>query len=83
MKFSFFPNPMHESATLSFTNAKAQPVKIFVYDLSGRMVKAVAEGTYPAGGHSISFDKGDLRNGLYILKLETAEGAFNTRIVIN
>jgi hypothetical protein len=41
-----------------------------VFNVMGQAVATVADGTYPAGRHSLSFDATDLPSGMYLLKLE-------------
>jgi flagellar hook assembly protein FlgD len=57
-----------------------------VYDLSGRMVRQLANENQPEGYHRIVWDAlnsdgNNLRNGIYILKVETNTGSEITKII--
>jgi hypothetical protein len=45
---------------------------LIVYDLSGRQVAEVADGSFTAGSHSIAWQADGLPSGLYVIKLRSA-----------
>lgn len=66
-----FPNPFNPSTTISFSLAKADKAKITVFDVLGREVAVLANQTFNAGNHAVSFDASSLSSGMYLYRLET------------
>jgi hypothetical protein len=83
MAFNVYPNPMSEFATASFDVKKAQHVSIDVLDLLGRKIKNVQQGVLNAGLQSVSINKTGLTPGIYLINIETEEGAFSHKLVVN
>lgn len=73
-KMAAFPNPTSNLTTLTFTLPQEMMVKIAVYDLTGRMVKAVSKGKLPSGENNIMVDLRSLATGVYTYTLETENG---------
>jgi hypothetical protein len=65
-----YPNPFNATTTLRFDLPQAGHVKLVVFNVMGQAVAMVAEGMYPAGRHSLSFDATNLPSGMYFVKLE-------------
>ncbi len=77
------PNPVSGKARFSFDLAAQGVVSLGIYDVAGRLVARVVDGTMPAGSHSVSWngtDRGGRRvaNGVYFVRLDT-EGISQTR----
>jgi hypothetical protein len=71
------PNPFREGLTIEYNLQEDTRVNMTVYDLSGRVVRQLANENQSEGYHRIVWDamniEGDnLRNGIYILKVETS-----------
>ena len=70
------PNPASGAAVLNFTLPHDAAVTIDVYDVSGRNVRTVARGMFPAGANSASWNLADregrpVAGGMYFLRLAT------------
>lgn len=78
-----YPNPFTASSIIRFTASERSPVKIEVYDLLGRMVKTLFEGTVDAGEYSANFDGGNFPNGIYICKLSTPASSLSRTMIIS
>lgn len=70
-----YPNPFTTSTSIRFTLPRAAPVRLEVYDLMGRRVAVLAEGSYPAGEHTAQWsgrtaDGAPAASGLYVYRLE-------------
>ncbi len=68
-----FPNPFNPSTSLTLVVNQYSTVELNVYDLQGREVKSLAEGTFPPGRHEISWDGKDYQGkevpaGVYVFK---------------
>lgn len=60
--------------TLKFTLPQEMSVKIALYDMTGRMVKAVSKGKMLSGDNNITVDLSSLATGVYTYTLETENG---------
>lgn len=76
------PNPTTHQATLKFTLPRDMPVQIALYDMTGRMVKAVAKGKMPSGDNNITVDLSSLASGVYTYTLETENGERATKRLV-
>jgi hypothetical protein len=76
------PNPFSHFTTLSFQLAASGDVTLDIYDLSGRMVRTLAEGNLAAGEHSFELDGTGLTSGVYFARLEDSSGQFIKKLVL-
>jgi hypothetical protein len=72
------PNPVTSTTSIAYTISNSGRVELRVYDASGSLVKILVNDDKTAGKHTIAWDgsneKGQrLPNGVYFIKLETAE----------
>jgi len=80
------PNPFNPSTSISFSLAREGGVSLAVFDLRGRLVKVLARGILPAGGHAVAWDGTDARgrraaSGVYVYRL-SAGGTVLTRKMV-
>jgi len=80
------PNPCRTGARLSFTLAQAGPVRLDLYDLGGRRVRALADGRRDAGVHALEWDGRDdtgraVPPGIYFLRLAAGPATVTRRLV--
>jgi hypothetical protein len=68
---SVYPNPFNSKTTIQFGVDKAVPTTLKVFDLTGRVVKVLYDGTPTVGWHSIAWDGADIPSGIYVLQLES------------
>jgi FlgD Ig-like domain len=73
------PNPFNPSTRIPFTIPSAGRVRITVYDVSGALVRVVADRELPAGSHEAVWDGKDdsgrtLSSGVYLCRLEHPAG---------
>jgi hypothetical protein len=75
--FQNYPNPFNPSTTISFAvpgSRASRSLSLRVYDLLGREVATLANGTFHGGLFSVVWNAGSLSSGVYICRLES-EGA--------
>lgn len=78
-----YPNPFRDNITLSFSVDKAGPVSLTIFDLQGKVITSLYEGTAEAGVHQVNLDSKQLpTTGIYIAKLNSASGVKTQRIVL-
>jgi len=63
-----YPNPFNPTTTVPFDLPEASIVKITIYDLTGRRVALLADGSYHAGSHTLTFDGSRLPTGVYFIR---------------
>ena len=69
---SNFPNPVATHTTFRYALDEPTPVRLAVYDVSGRMVQVVDEGHRAIGTHTARFDASRLSAGVYVYELRAA-----------
>jgi len=78
------PNPFTNQLNLSFKLAQSGPVTLGLYDLSGRLVADIFNGTGEKGiTKHVIFNAGKLAAGIYISRLQTAGQTIERKIVLN
>jgi len=65
-----YPNPFNPSTVVGFRLSVAGHATLKVYDVLGREVAVLVNGTLSAGSHSVNFDASNLTSGVYMYKLE-------------
>ncbi len=71
-----YPNPFNPQTTIRFSVPEASVVKLVVYDVLGREVRVLVDGTREAGTHEVVFEAGNLPSGTYLVRLVTPAGSF-------
>ncbi len=64
-----FPNPFNPTTTISFSVPERTNVTLKIYDMLGREVRTLINGTREAGNYDVSFEASDLSTGLYVYSL--------------
>jgi hypothetical protein len=80
------PNPFRQSATLTFSLAKAGPVDLAIYSVDGRRVRTLLKDSRDAGSYRLVWNGIDDRGsavhaGVYYARLATAAGTFKRTVV--
>ena len=81
------PNPLRGPGTLRFAVADRAPVRLEVYDVTGRRRAVVVDEVLAAGEHEFTWDgtgeRGqDLAAGVYFLKLVHSRGTATQKMVV-
>jgi hypothetical protein len=63
-----FPNPFNPRTTILFTLPYSSFVTLKVFDILGREVAALLDGTRPSGRHSIQWNAAGMPSGMYFCK---------------
>jgi hypothetical protein len=82
------PNPLNPDATLTFWTSGPGRVRVMLFDVSGRLVRNLMDDAYAPGGyHDVRIDGtggdgGRLPSGVYLYRVEAAEGSTGGRLTI-
>jgi hypothetical protein len=81
------PNPTRGTALISFTLPESGPVRLRVYDVAGRLVRTLRDGTLSAGEHRTVWDRRtdhgtQAHSGLYFYRLEAAGRTLGEKVVL-
>lgn len=82
-----YPNPFSASSSLNLQVKRDQAVNVAIYNLKGQLIKTLAEQTFKAGSHSISWDGRDQNgskcsNGVYFYKVVTPEKTLMSKTML-
>ena len=64
-----YPNPFRTTTTIPYAVDATTEVRLAVYDVMGREVAVLVDGTVEAGRHEARFDGRDLASGVYVWRL--------------
>ena len=81
------PNPSRGSSRFDFSLAHAGRASLVLVDVSGRIVRTLADGDFGAGPRSVGWDGRDqsgarVAPGIYHARLVTAQGTFTRRFAV-
>jgi hypothetical protein len=81
-----FPSPFNPATTIAWRRAADGPMRITLYDASGRRLRQLWDGQAPAAG-TLRFDGRDgegreLPSGLYLLRLRDGSGQASRRLLL-
>jgi len=77
-----YPNPFNPVTTIQYELGAVDHISITVYDVLGRKVTTLVDGTQVAGPHQIAFDGSSLASGVYFYRLQTSVGQQVRRMVL-
>lgn len=81
-QIAVYPNPANENVTVSFDLLNANDVQIDLIDITGKTIRATNSMRFGAGMNEISLNTADITQGIYFVKVSTAELSKTTRLVI-
>ncbi|MFZ4619867.1 MAG: FG-GAP-like repeat-containing protein [Bacteroidota bacterium] len=67
-----YPNPFNPSTTISYTLPAVSEVKIAIYDVVGRELSILTNGTQDVGRHSIVWDASTYPSGTYFYRISVS-----------
>jgi hypothetical protein len=84
---AIIPNPIEQSARITFELRRAAGIRITIHDIRGRLVTTLGSGLCPAGVHSITWngcDKHDSRvaPGIYLISVQAGEWREARKVVL-
>jgi hypothetical protein len=77
-----YPNPFNPVTQISFALPKVGLTNLTVYDLLGRRVATLVQGSMSAGEHSVTFDANRLASGIYFYRIESGRFTATKKMVL-
>lgn len=77
-----YPNPFNGKTNISFEIPSAEHVSLKVYNILGKEMAELAGREYSQGVHSIEFDPGNLKGGIYFCWLKAGRFSASQKMVI-
>jgi hypothetical protein len=77
-----YPNPFNPSTIVPVHLSNAGKLEVRVFDVLGRQVAELQNGTINAGDHRFTFNAASLSSGVYFIQARTANGSVQTRRVV-
>ncbi len=77
-----FPNPTSDIITVDLSIPYDAVIDVSLYDISGKLVKCLLNGSATAGKTRLSFSTKPLRKGIYFLTIKDSESIFLTKKII-
>ncbi|UCC79073.1 MAG: carboxypeptidase regulatory-like domain-containing protein [Candidatus Zixiibacteriota bacterium] len=68
-----YPNPFNPNTGIKFALPEQMDVKIEIFNILGQKTAMIAEGLFPAGYHSVTWDGGNAASGVYYYKLTAGD----------
>jgi PKD repeat protein len=76
------PNPFQEEAIINLKVAKAEKVMIDLYDITGRLVLSVFNGSQSESSVNYELERQNLTNGIYIIRAQIGDQSSFKKVVI-
>lgn len=68
-----YPNPFNPITVINYRTITAGDVGVYVYDITGQLIKILVKGFLPSGSYSYTLNASDLPSGVYYYKLIAGE----------
>ncbi len=77
-----YPNPFNPSTMVTFDVPRTSDVRVAVYDVLGRQVRVLVNGSVSAGRHSVLFQANNASSGLYVVRFDTPDGVHERTMLL-
>ena len=82
-----YPNPFNPVTSIEIDILNADNITLTIYDINGREVKLLAQGSYQPGNYKFSWDSLDdlgqkLSSGIYIYQLKTSDNISTKKMLL-
>jgi len=76
------PNPVRDVVVFGFSVPETSDGELAIYDIAGRKVETIAEGTFSEGYNEYTADLSDLTPGVYVYRLVAGADTAAKKIVV-
>ena len=66
-----YPNPFNPATTIRYDLPRESRIRLAVYDLTGREVALLHDGTQQAGRHEVEWNAAPFASGVYMIRMQT------------
>ncbi|RLD75806.1 MAG: hypothetical protein DRJ15_16435 [Bacteroidetes bacterium] len=80
-ELTIFPNPITEETKLVINLAEESIVKVEVFNAFGTKVTELTQHSYSEGEHQFRWDGGDVKAGVYIIKMTVGDMVYTSKVV--
>ncbi len=77
-----YPNPFNATVNLKYGVSTAGFVSLKAYDTTGRLVQTLTAENLERGYHAYTWNAEELAEGLYLIRLETANDAVTQKVLL-
>jgi len=77
-----YPNPFNPSTVIEFALPQRAHVSLEVYDVLGRRVLTLVDGTLEAGSHRVVVDASSLAAGVFFYRLVSPEQSLTRKMIV-
>lgn len=77
-----YPNPFSGTTTFTYYLESDQKVQLFVYNLQGKLIRCLMDEHQVAGTQTLTFDAGELKDGVYLYELRTGRKVSRGKMVV-
>ena len=76
------PSIVKNDSKISFTLKSNTEVSISLYDVTGRMVKTLAKGSFTKGTHTVNMNSNDFNQGVYFVKVNAEDMSDSKKVIV-
>jgi hypothetical protein len=77
-----YPNPFRSQTRIQYSLPAASNVNLSLFDMNGRLIKVIVNGSREQGTHTVIFNSGFLRSGLYFYKIQAENFSAVKKMII-
>ncbi|MEP7375035.1 MAG: DUF4082 domain-containing protein [Chitinophagaceae bacterium] len=78
-----FPNPFRNQTRIQYSLPVASNVNLSLFDMNGRLIKVIVNGSREQGTHTVIFNSGFLSSGLYFYKIQAENFSAVKKMIIH
>ena len=77
-----YPNPFNPITQITWVQPVDETITLSVYDMFGRRIRTLAEGSHKAGVHHVIFDASGLASGTYVYVLHAGSVTLQDMMIL-
>lgn len=77
-----YPNPMNQSGVLSFNLPATTTLNVFMYDITGKVVANIFDGTLEAGENKLTINTSSIETGIYLIAISNGVSTETIRLAV-
>jgi hypothetical protein len=77
-----YPNPVTNFATISLSLSRSQRISLKIFDMNGRLIDIVAEGSLDEGEYTFTWNASQVSEGVYLLQFQSEEFLQNESLIV-